>query len=391
MIEETFNFTTSPFRLSPDPRFFFGSRSHRKALAYLKYGVQQGEGFIIITGEIGAGKSILIGQLLSELDEREVAAAHLVTSSIEASDIVRFILAGFKIKPQGESRPAQIAAFEEFLLEQHRARRRVLLIVDEAQNLPLQTIEELRMLSNIHYDGQPLFQIFLVGQPEFRETLAAAELEQLRQRVIASYHLTALDQPETRDYILHRLTCAGWTGDPDFTEEAFVRIHEHSGGTPRLINNLCNRILLSCAIDDLHLVDSRAVQMVLDDIVSEEVVDATGTRNLAASRPSTPAAPATPPQPRAETRVEPQPAKPPSAPETASQGYGVRDVAEAAREEPVAPAQLNGRMATRVKELEARAGRLEEGSGRMKETVLLRLERMEDALSALETALESGR
>jgi len=358
MIEEAFHLSGSPFRLSPDPTFFFASRSHKKALAYLRYGVQQAEGFIVITGEIGAGKSMLIAQLLNELDESRIAAAHLVTSSIEAHDIVRFILAGFKIKTASESRAAQIEAFEEFLIAQHRARRRVLLVVDEAQNLPRQTIEELRMLSNINYDGEPLFQIFLVGQPEFRDTLGDPALEQLRQRIIASYHLSALDAEETREYILHRMRCVGWNGDPSFTDEAFKRIHEHSGGTPRLVNNLCNRILLSCAIDGGHVVDSAAVAEVVRDIGTEEVVDSTASARVR------------------ETRSEEHPAT--RFRDLEPDGRG----AESGVERAVAGTADYARLEERARTLEDRARRIEEADQALRETIVQRLRRMEEALAA---------
>lgn len=368
MIEDAFNLRGSPFRLSPDPKFFFGSRSHRKALAYLRYGVQQGEGFIVITGEIGAGKSILIGQLLSELDHSRIAAAHLVTSSIEANDIVRFILAGFKIKPAGESRASQISAFEEFLIAQHRSRRRVLLVVDEAQNIPPQTIEELRMLSNINYDGDPLFQIFLVGQPEFRDILAQPTLEQLRQRVIASYHLNALAEDETKEYIIHRLNCVGWRQDPSFTDEAFRIIHEQTGGVPRLINNLCNRLLLSCAIDEVHVIESQTVRDVVADISTEEVVDSTGP----GARQSSSAAAALKPagvNGAGDMRIE------------LSNSRKFEGEIEAA--ETLEPAYAD-KISRRARELEERAQRLEAASGRIRETILLRLARMEEALQRLE-------
>ena len=172
MYEEYFQFSTSPFRLNPDPKFFFGSRSHNKAMAYLHYGLRQAEGFIVITGEIGAGKSMLIGHLIDQLDRSNVVAANLLTTNLEPSALLSHILSAFRIEPAGTGESAAIEAFEDFLFDQMNRGRRVLLIVDEAQNLPARTIEELRMLSNMDYEGTPLFQVFLIGQPEFRTILS---------------------------------------------------------------------------------------------------------------------------------------------------------------------------------------------------------------------------
>ena len=189
MYEERFGFSGSPFRLAPDPKFFFGTKSHNKAMSYLHYGLRQAEGFIVITGEIGAGKSILIGRLLDQLDRSNVVAATLATPNVPAADLLSHILSAFRIEPANAGATAEIEAFEDFLFDQMNHGRRVLLIVDEAQNLPLATLEELRVLSNLDYEGTPLFQVFLVGQPDFRDVLARADMEQLRQRVIAAYHL----------------------------------------------------------------------------------------------------------------------------------------------------------------------------------------------------------
>ena len=270
MFEERFSFSGSPFRLAPDPKFFFGSKSHNKAMSYLHYGLRQAEGFIVITGEIGAGKTMLIGHLLDQLDRSNVVAANLLTPNLEAADLLSHILSAFRIEAAGEGKAAEIEAFEDFLFDQLNHGRRVLLVVDEAQNLPLKTLEELRVLSNMEYDGTPLFQVFLVGQPDFRETMSRADMEQLRQRVIATYHLEPMTREETEGYIKHRLAQVGWTGTPNFTREAFDAIFAATGGLPRKIHKLCNRTLLFAAVENLNHVDGGAVETVLADLIAEQ-------------------------------------------------------------------------------------------------------------------------
>ncbi|MEX0644850.1 MAG: XrtA/PEP-CTERM system-associated ATPase, partial [Parvularculaceae bacterium] len=260
MYEEYFSFAASPFRLNPDPKFFFGSRSHNKAMAYLHYGLRQGEGFIVITGEIGAGKSILIGHLLDQLDRSSVVAAHLLTANLEPAALLSHVLSAFRIEAASAGKSAEIEAFEDFLFDQMNRGRRVLLIVDEAQNLPVATIEELRMLSNMDYDGTPLFQVFLVGQPEFRAVLAKPDMEQFRQRIIANYHLEPLGLEETAEYIRHRLTLVGWSDNPSISEDAFAAVFEATDGVPRKINKLCNRLFLHCSIEKLNVIDAAVVE-----------------------------------------------------------------------------------------------------------------------------------
>ncbi len=277
MYEEYFNFAASPFRLNPDPKFFFGSRSHNRAMAYLHYGLRQGEGFIVITGEIGAGKSMLIGHLLDQLDRSNVVAAHLLTANLEPSALLSHVLSAFRIEAASGGKSAEIEAFEDFLFDQMNRGRRVLLIVDEAQNLPVATIEELRMLSNMDYDGTPLFQVFLVGQPEFRAVLARPEMEQFRQRIIASYHLEPLGPEETADYIRHRLAVVGWRDDPSIAEDAFASIFQATGGVPRKINKLCNRLFLHCSLEKVNAIDSAVVGAVVADLRAESLeADAEG-------------------------------------------------------------------------------------------------------------------
>lgn len=269
MYEEFFGLSGSPFRLAPDPKFFFGSKSHNKAMAYLHYGLRQAEGFIVITGEIGAGKTILIGRLLDQLDRSSVLAANLVTPNLAPENLLSHILSAFQIEPSGSGDAAEIEAFEDFLFDQMNRGRRVLLIVDEAQNLPAATLEELRVLSNLEYEGTPLFQAFLIGQPDFRETMARADMEQLRQRVIASYHLEPLTRAETEKYVEHRLAQVGWNGDPKFASDGLDAIFQETGGLPRKIHKLCNRLLLHASLEKSHMIDAMAVAAVLSELEEE--------------------------------------------------------------------------------------------------------------------------
>lgn len=271
MYEEYFGLAGAPFKLNPDPRFFFGSRSHNKAMAYLHYGLKQAEGFIVITGPVGAGKSMLIGHLLDQLNRSNVVAAHLLTSNVKPDELLAHILSAFRIEPEGEGRAGQLAAFEDFLFDQLNRGRRALLVMDEAQNLPHETLEELRMLSNMDYDGTPLFQVFLVGQPEFRNVIDAPEMEQLRQRVIASYHLENLSEDESKEYILHRLSVAGWLEDPDFSADAFSAVYVATKGLPRRINTLCNRLMLYCFLEKRHEVTREIVEIVLAELREEKL------------------------------------------------------------------------------------------------------------------------
>ena len=270
MYEEYFGLAATPFKLNPDPKFFFGSQSHNKAMAYLHYGLKQAEGFIVITGPVGAGKTMIIGQLLDQLNRSNIVAAQLLTSNIEPDELLSQILSAFRIEPEGEGRTGQLEAFEDYLFDQLNRGRRVLLIMDEAQNLPRRTLEELRMLSNIDYDGTPLFQVFLVGQPEFRETMEADNMEQLRQRVIASYHLENLSAEETREYILHRLSVAGWKGEPAFSDDAFRAIYDETGGRPRRINTLCSRVMLYCSLEERKEADGDVLKAVIAEIHEEK-------------------------------------------------------------------------------------------------------------------------
>jgi general secretion pathway protein A len=271
MYEAYYHLQARPFQLSPDPRFFYSSRGHRRAMAYLVYGVHQGEGFIVITGEIGTGKTTLANTLARKLASRNLVLAQVVSTNLDADDIVRMVAAAFSV-PHDNSKAVLLSRIEQFLLGCHRQGRRALLVVDEAQNLPTKSVEELRMLSNFVSAEKPLLQTFLLGQPEFRRTLQSPAMEQLRQRVIASCHLGPMDGTETEAYIVHRLQTAGWRGDPSFSGDAFAAIHQFTGGIPRKINILCDRLLLLGRLDEIHALTGKEVAKVIEELPQEHAL-----------------------------------------------------------------------------------------------------------------------
>jgi putative secretion ATPase (PEP-CTERM system associated) len=244
MYEAFFGLSSKPFQLNPDPNFFFGSKQHRRAKAYLEYGVSRNEGFIVITGEIGAGKTTVLRSLIDGLHGTNVIAGHLVTTQLGAEDTLRMVGAAFGFRVKDVPKSELLITLEAFLISQTSKGKRCLLIVDEAQNLSPRAVEELRMLSNFQFGNQALLQSFLIGQPEFREILQRPEMEQFRQRVAATCHIGPLDAEETRAYVEHRLKCAGSVDKPTFDPAAFEGIYKASGGIPRRINSVCDRLLL---------------------------------------------------------------------------------------------------------------------------------------------------
>jgi general secretion pathway protein A len=269
MYESFYRLTGKPFQLNPDPSFFYGSRGHKRAFAYLEYGVHQGEGFIVITGDIGAGKTTIVRSLLEKLDSAKVVAVQLVSTQLDADDMLRAVGAAFGLPVRSVDKAVLLASLEAFLCQLAIDKKRALLVVDEAQNLPQRAVEELRMLSNFQLGDQALLQSFLVGQPELREMMQSPQMQQLRQRVIASYHLGPMDKPETQAYIEHRLKHVGWKGDPRFEPACFDLIHELTGGIPRRINTICNRLLLAAFLAERHELTTGDVRAVAEEILQE--------------------------------------------------------------------------------------------------------------------------
>jgi type II secretory pathway predicted ATPase ExeA len=211
---------------------------------------------------------MLAATLAQKLAPKNLVLGQVVSTRLGPDDLVRMVAAAFGL-PQHDSKAVLLDRLEQFLLACNRQGKRALLIVDEAQNLPSMSVEELRMLSNFVQGNRPLLQTFLLGQPEFRKTLQAPDMEQLRQRVIASYHLGPLDPAETEAYIRHRLQVAGWQGDPSFGQDAFAAIHEHAGGIPRRINVLCDRLMFLGCLDQKHAFTAADVAVVTDEMRQE--------------------------------------------------------------------------------------------------------------------------
>jgi putative secretion ATPase (PEP-CTERM system associated) len=269
MFASFYNLSGLPFQLSPDHRFYYGSKSHKKALAYLTYGLSQAEGFIIITGEVGAGKTTLVQHLLTQLDPNEIVAATVVTSRLQADDTIRMIAAEYGVAHQGVDKATLLKGIESFLVANRRTGKRNLLVIDEVQNMPTQSLEELRMLSNFQIGEKPLLQTFLVGQPEFRKVVASDVFEQLRQRVIAATHLKPMEADETRGYIEHRMRLVGWRNDPSVEPEAFKRVHKYTGGIPRKVNTFFSRVLLFGYLEELHHITADAIEEVVEGLMLE--------------------------------------------------------------------------------------------------------------------------
>jgi putative secretion ATPase (PEP-CTERM system associated) len=272
MYVDFYGLSAFPFQQTPDHRFFFESRPHGKAMAYLTYGLSKGEGFVVVTGEVGTGKTTLIDQLLSLPQARSAVVAKIGNTQLESDDFLRMVASAFGIALSGASKAELLRHLEAFLLRTHRAGKRAIIIVDEAQSLKPSALEELRMLSNFAMGSEPVLQLFVVGQPEFRRWLMSDDFEQIHQRVIVSHHLGPLDAADTQRYIEHRLIHAGWHGDPRISKAAYEKIFVHTAGAPRKINRVCDRLLLFGYLEEKHRLTVMDVERVINDLDEEMAV-----------------------------------------------------------------------------------------------------------------------
>jgi len=271
MYDQFYGFSGRPFQLTPDPDFYFESGSHKKAMSYLGYGLNQGEGFIVITGEVGAGKSTLVAHLMEQVDPDALTVGQVVTTALDGEELIHVVAQSFGLVIEGHDKAGALGAIESFLQDEARAGRRCLLVVDECQNLDFTALEELRMLSNFQLGSHPLLQSLLLGQPEFRATLAHhPDLDQLRQRIIASHHLEALDADEVEDYIRHRLAHVGWSGRPELDEGLLPALYQSTDGIPRRVNQVMNRLLLLGAIEEQDAISVTMLDAVIEEMSSDQ-------------------------------------------------------------------------------------------------------------------------
>jgi len=269
MYERYFHLRERPFALSPDPEYLYPSKVHQEALSYLRYGIEGHAGFVVITGEIGSGKTTMLQSLLGRLD-RNTTVARLVNTMLDPRELLEAIMLDFGIDPTGMSKPVLLHRLGQFLVQQRQAGRLTLLVIDEAQNLGLPALEEIRMLSNLETEKSKLIQIILIGQPELRDTLALPQLEQLRQRITVSYHLLPLDAEETANYVNHRLRRAAIGPPVEFPRAVTDVIHARSRGVPRIINVIADATLLFAYGVDRRDIDVSIVREALEEL------DATG-------------------------------------------------------------------------------------------------------------------
>ena len=314
MFDQYYGFSGRPFQLTPDPNFYFESITHRKALSYLGYGMAQGEGFIVITGEIGSGKSTMVAHLMKKVDPNQMTVGQVVTSNLDGSELVHLVAQSFGLDVAGQDKASALGAIEAFLHEEARDGRRCLLVVDEAQNLSFEALEELRMMSNFQLGSHPLLQQLLLGQPEFKQTLARHDrLEQLRQRVIAAHHLTPMEVQEVAPYIEHRLSLVDWKGYPSFDPKIFPAIHEASGGIPRRVNQIGTRLLLMGAVEQRSKIDCAMLTDVIEEMARDSRAEKAEEKRPFANPGANAQSPAPAPTPSTSTSTSPSP-EPSSAP-----------------------------------------------------------------------------
>jgi general secretion pathway protein A len=255
---EFYGLKLAPFDITPNPRFLFHSHKHREAFNHLLYGIRERKGFVQLTGEVGAGKTTLCRALLEQLDEN-YSTALILNPVLSGDELMKAIATEYGLEVKGKDRLETIATISDFLLRQTLAGRETVLIVDEAQNLTEDLLEEVRLISNIETDDRKLLQIVLMGQPELRDRLNSHRLRQLRQRITVRYHLNPLTRAEVGQYIRHRLALAGAGGTPVFTPPAVWRVFRYSGGIPRLINAVCDKALLAGFVGRRRRINYRMV------------------------------------------------------------------------------------------------------------------------------------
>ena len=321
MYERFYQLRERPFALSPDPEYLYPSRVHQEALDYLRYGLESHAGFVVITGEIGSGKTTLVQAVLRNLDTH-TTVGRIVNTMLDPRELLETIMLDFGLEAAGRSKPQLLRDLAQYLVDQRLAGRMVLIVIDEAQNLSLAALEELRMLSNLETEKSKLLQIVLVGQPNLRDKLGTAELEQLRQRITVSYHLAPLDEEETANYVNHRLRRASIGAPLEFPRDATALVHARSRGVPRIINIICDAALVFGYAEERRQIDRALIGDVLAELETTGVLGTGADAETAAAQAPAPiatqASASTPLQPAAPAaaamaaaapaRVDPRPA-----------------------------------------------------------------------------------
>ena len=283
MYETFYQLSAEPFRLSPDPGFCFQHRTYRKAMTYMLHALHRAEGFIMITGRPGTGKTTLINDLIQTLKPDQAVVAKIVSTQLTADDLLELVAYSFNLNPKGCGKAEVLVQVERFLKQQYQRGRHPLLIVDEAQDMNERALEELRLLTNLQVGCHQLLQIFLVGQEELRELVVAPSLEQLHQRLIAATLLEPLDTDDTKAYIKHRLRRVNWKGDPLISTEAYAIINQYSRGIPRQINQICSRLFLHGSIEEKHRLGIADIKIIIEELQQELLlpIDKEGINNAA--------------------------------------------------------------------------------------------------------------
>ncbi|HWX20828.1 MAG TPA: AAA family ATPase [Candidatus Binatia bacterium] len=265
MYLDYYGLTEAPFDITPNPRFLFYSAKHREAFNHLLYGLRERKGFVQLTGEVGAGKTTLCRAMLEQLDEH-FSTALILNPVMSADELIKAIAIEFGLPVNGLDRLDTIAVINQFLLQQVERGKETVLIIDEAQDLTDELLEQVRLLSNLETDNRKLFQIVLMGQPELRDRLNNPRLRQLRQRITVRYHLLPLSRIEVSQYVQHRLHLSGGNGTPGFTRPALWRIYHYTQGIPRLVNAVCDKALLAGFVERQTRIDYRLVNRAIREL-----------------------------------------------------------------------------------------------------------------------------
>jgi general secretion pathway protein A len=268
MYQSFYGFTEMPFNITPDPRFLYLSPTHLEALQHLKYGVREKKGFIVLVGEVGCGKTTLCRKFLEDLEPDRFDTALILNPRLTETQMLKAILTELGETKLERTQHDLVAQINRLLLDRIERNRDIVLIIDEAQNLSFEVLEQIRLLSNLETDKQKLLQIVLMGQPELKQVLAREELRQLRQRILVHYELHPLSSVEMAHYIHHRLTLAGANGRPSFTKWAMWSLHRGSGGIPRIVNNLCDKALLAAFVRESDEVTFWDVRRAIKDMTN---------------------------------------------------------------------------------------------------------------------------